>query len=264
MLSRVGCTPKFNTPGHPEVSGMVERFNHACKKMLHRVIQQHGRQWHKFVNLMLWALREVPNATKGVSPYKLVYGRNPRGPLAILKESWTGESNTSSNLAQPVEDYLLQTASYAEGHTKNAQQSYAAHYNLRARDKHFQEGVQVIVLAHDNMSKGGNRWQGPGTVVNVKSPYSYLTDMGQGNLRHVHANKVRRYMARVQGCGVIADSGTDFGRVLIPGTVFNKNDLPSVRAEWSMTEHLDERQRSELFQLLDEFADLFPGEARIV
>ena len=75
--------------------------------MLHHVVQQHGRQWHKFVHLMLWALREVPNATTGVSPYKLVYGRNSRGPLAILKESWTGESNTSSNLAQPVEDYLL-------------------------------------------------------------------------------------------------------------------------------------------------------------
>ena len=53
--------------------------------------------------------------------------------------------------------------------------------------------------------------------------------MGQGIIRHVHANKIRRYMARVQGCGVIADSDTDFGRVLIPGTVFNKNDLPSVR-----------------------------------
>ena len=138
---------------------------------------------------------------------------------------------------------------------------------MRARDKHFQEGDQVIVLAPDNMSKGGNRWQGPGTVVKVKSPYSYLIDMGQGNIRHVHANKIRRYMARVQGCGVIADSDTDFGRVLIPGTVFNKNDLPSVRAESSMTEHLDERQQSELFQLLDEFADCFqekPGLCEVV
>ena len=27
MLSRLGCSPRFNTPGHPEASDMVERFN---------------------------------------------------------------------------------------------------------------------------------------------------------------------------------------------------------------------------------------------
>jgi len=53
MLNRLGCTPRFNTPEHPEASGMVERFNQTCKKMLYHVIRQHGRQWHKFVPLML-------------------------------------------------------------------------------------------------------------------------------------------------------------------------------------------------------------------
>jgi len=27
MLRKLGCAPRFNTPGHPEASGMVERFN---------------------------------------------------------------------------------------------------------------------------------------------------------------------------------------------------------------------------------------------
>ena len=107
MLTRLGCTPRFNTPGHPEASGMVERFNQTCKNMLYHVIRQHGRQWHKFVPLMLWGLREVPYATTGMSPYMLVYGRNPRGPLSILKESWSGENSTYAGLAQPVYQYLL-------------------------------------------------------------------------------------------------------------------------------------------------------------
>jgi len=104
MLTRLGCTPRFNTPGHPEASCMVERFIQTCKQMLYHVIQRHGRMWHKFVQLMLWALREVPNATTGVSPYDLVYGRNPRGPLSILKESWTGEHTTYASLARPVDE----------------------------------------------------------------------------------------------------------------------------------------------------------------
>jgi len=91
MLSRLGCSPRFNTPGHPETSGLVERFNQTCKNMLYHVVQQHGRQWHKFLPLMTWAIREVPNSTTGVSPYMLVYRRAPRGLLAVLKESWTGK-----------------------------------------------------------------------------------------------------------------------------------------------------------------------------
>jgi len=43
MLCKLGCTPRFNTPGHPDASGMVERFNQTCKKMLHHVMQQRGR-----------------------------------------------------------------------------------------------------------------------------------------------------------------------------------------------------------------------------
>ena len=223
LLGRLGCSPRFNTPGHPEASGLVERFNQTCKNMLHHIVQQHQRQWHKFVPLMVWALREVPNATTGVSPYMLVYGRTPRGPLAVLKESWTGERDLDPNFGKPVEEYLcdlkakLETAAeFANQHAQRRQEGYAAHYNLRARDKKFLQGEQVIILAPENASKLSTRWQGPATVVEVKSPHSYLVDMGNGNVRHVHANKMRRFVARVQGCGVIAESDVDFGRILIP------------------------------------------------
>ena len=85
----------------------MERFNQTCKNMLYYVIQQHGRQWHKILPLMTWAIREVPNSTTGVSPYMLDYGRAPRGPLAVLKETWTGERDVSLHLNKPVDDYLV-------------------------------------------------------------------------------------------------------------------------------------------------------------
>ena len=106
---------------------------------------------------------------------------------------------------------LSEAADFAQSHSDAAQQSYAAHYNLRSRQKSFQEGDQVIVLAPENSGKLCNRWCGPGTIVKVKSPFSYLVDLGNGNVRHMHANKMRHFVARVQGCGVIAESDIDFG-----------------------------------------------------
>jgi len=84
---------------------MVERFNQTCKNMLSHVVQEHGRQWHRYVPFIVWALREVPNATTGVSSYMLVYGLIPRGPLAVLKETWTGERELPPDLGRSVEEY---------------------------------------------------------------------------------------------------------------------------------------------------------------
>jgi len=69
MLRHLGCSPVFATPGHPQTSGLVERFNKTCKDILFHVIQQHGRQWHRMIPFTVWALRKVPNSTTGTSPY---------------------------------------------------------------------------------------------------------------------------------------------------------------------------------------------------
>ena len=53
-------------------------------------MQDYGWQWHRVVPCLLWALREVPNRTTAVSPHFLLFGQVPRGPLSILKETWTG------------------------------------------------------------------------------------------------------------------------------------------------------------------------------
>ena len=194
--------------------------------------------------------------------------------LTVLKESWTGENDTSASLAQPVADYLLdlraklsEAAEFAQSHTDAARQSYAAHYNLRAQQKKFQEGDQVIVLAPENTGKMGNRSLGPGTVVRVKAPYSYLVDSGNGNVRHMHANKMRHFVARIQGCGVIAENDTEFGKVLSPEVVVNESVMPSVRISPEKLSHLDEGQRAELVKVLDEFAACFsdkPGLCDVV
>jgi len=85
-------------------------------------------------------------------------------------------------------------------------------------------------LAPENTGKIGNRWLGPGTVVKVKSPYSYLVDLGNGDVRHLHANKMRHFIARVQGCGVIAKCDAEFGKVLSPSIVSNESVMPSVKS----------------------------------
>ena len=48
-------------------------------------------------------------------------------------------------------------------------------YNLRAREKSFAVGEQVLILIPDSTSsKVFSRWLGPANVVEKKSPHSYI------------------------------------------------------------------------------------------
>jgi len=64
MLCKLGCTPRFNRTGHPEASGMVERFNQTCKKMLHLGIAIPG----PFSNHGISGLRNANPGIPGLVP----------------------------------------------------------------------------------------------------------------------------------------------------------------------------------------------------
>jgi len=69
----------------------VERTVSTIKSMIAKVAQEHPRSWHRYLDLILWGIRESVNETTGVSPYTIMYGRLPHGPLAVLRDIWTGE-----------------------------------------------------------------------------------------------------------------------------------------------------------------------------
>lgn len=67
---------------------------------------------------LLFAYREVPQASTGFSPFQLMYGHDVRGPLSLLKESWEKVSQSSSEVN--VIDYVLQMREKLERMTKLA------------------------------------------------------------------------------------------------------------------------------------------------
>jgi len=85
----------------------------------------------------------------------------------------------------------------------------------------------------------------------------YLVDLGSSGTRRVHANKIKRFVARVNGGSVINECDSEFGHVLTPAAEALSCVLPSQRIDESQLTHLESSQRQELLQLLDEFHDRF-------
>ena len=105
------------------------------KRIISKLAMDHPKQWHKYVPMAMWCLRETINETTGVAPWTLVFGFLPRGPLAILKVSWCGDDDLPVNFCKNATTYLRElhekleiAKSYAASHAEREQNRYAAHY----------------------------------------------------------------------------------------------------------------------------------------
>ncbi|GFV82098.1 retrovirus-related Pol polyprotein from transposon 17.6 [Trichonephila clavipes] len=142
----------------PASNGLVERWNKVLKDMIHHVIREDPRSWDRQLPFLLFAYREVPNTTTGVSPFRLLYGREARGPLAILKSSWAGEIHLPTNISQSAADYLQEMKINMEKAAESAsltaaqkQKAYGDYFNKR---KYHPRALAVGVIFEDDHEFG--------------------------------------------------------------------------------------------------------------
>lgn len=97
---------------HPQTDGMVERFNGTMMKALKRWTKTQGQEWNKGLPFIMFAYREVPHSSTGYTPFELMYGRDIRGPLDVLRQKWQEpEDKNNSTVSYLQEVYrFLETA----------------------------------------------------------------------------------------------------------------------------------------------------------
>ena len=294
FLSRLGCAPRFITPSHPNANGLCERMVGTIKHMLSKVAMEHPKSWHKHLSYILWSLREVSNESTSVPPWVLAFGFLPRGPLAILQESWCDEQQLPPNLGKTPHAYLMElrdnldkAQTYASQHVKNAQRKYVHRYNLRSCEKSFVPGEKVLILRKNTTSsKTFSSWIGPGEIIEVKSPSSYLVDV-DGARKVYHVNDLRKYHIRidraqcdnlciglpqfrdsdgtVNTCAVVYERDADLGKIDViepvqRESIYDKHTvelLPSQKIPAEALSHLNKKKQKQLLAVLDRYPECF-------
>ena len=61
-------------------------------------MREERKDWDKLLPYVLFAYREVPQESNGFSPFELVYGREVRGPLDVLKETWKSTQGSKEDV----------------------------------------------------------------------------------------------------------------------------------------------------------------------
>ena len=168
--------------------------------MLRRMCAERPNDWDKYLPALLLAIREIPQESLGFSPFKLLYGRNVKGPMAILRELWFGEAPDEQVLLSyqyviELRDRLEQTCKLAHENLKKVQIKQKAYYDRRARSRKFDVEDKVLLLLPTDSNKLLLQWKGPYKVVEVVNRMDYKIDVN-GVVSTYHANMLKQYVER--------------------------------------------------------------------
>ena len=171
--------------------------NQTLKSMLRKCAAEEGRNWDKMIPFLLFAYREVPQESTGFSPFELLYGRDVRGPLDVLKETWVSSKRSSQDVLSYVlmRDWISAMCDQVGENLKSARARQKKWYDRNARDRSFEAGDQVLVLLPTSTSKLTAQWQGPYQVLSRVGSVNYLVHMSdrKKKRRVLHVNMLQKW-----------------------------------------------------------------------
>lgn len=190
------------TPYNPACNGLVEKFNGTLKSMIKKMCNEQPRLWDRYISPLLFAYREVPQASLGFSPFELLFGRTVRGPLAILKELWTkeiseNEVKTTYQYVVDLRNRIEETLELARKELEVSSQKYRRYGNVGRKQKSIKVGDKVLVLLPTSNNKLLMHLQGPYEVSQKVNNFDYKVIV-KGKEKIYHANLLKKYVDREQ------------------------------------------------------------------
>ena len=205
------------SPYHPQTDGLVERFNQTLKNTIRRTTSKEGKNWDKMIPYLLFAYREVPQASTGFSPFELLYDREVRGPLDVLRHQWETSERSEESVVSYVlkmRDRLEEMTDIVQENVANSQAQQKKWYDDKARFREFQVGEQVLVLLPTSSNKLLAQWQGPYQIVQWSGKVTYVVDMHdhRKRTRVLHVNMLKKFNTRAPEASCYTSTRAGRGR----------------------------------------------------
>jgi RNase H-like domain found in reverse transcriptase/Reverse transcriptase (RNA-dependent DNA polymerase)/Integrase zinc binding domain/Chromo (CHRromatin Organisation MOdifier) domain/gag-polyprotein putative aspartyl protease len=181
LFEHLGTELAMSTAFHPQTDGQTERMNRTLEDMLRAFVGYKQNDWDKYLAAAEFAYNSAPNASTGMSPFKLNYGSEPLMPTTLLKKP----PDKIPALTEFIEEInnLTRAASDSLALAKKRQEENA---NRSRRELKFEVGEKVLLSsAHIKVAsqakqpskKLQSKYIGPYKIAEVVSPVAYRLEL---------------------------------------------------------------------------------------
>ena len=105
------------------LQGALERFHWMLKNMMRMYCLDQSKDWDEGIHMLLFAVHESVQEALSFSPFELVFGHEPCGPLKMMKEVWLAPEYTQDVITHvtDVHQTLQKATDFAKKNLKSAQ-----------------------------------------------------------------------------------------------------------------------------------------------
>ncbi|XP_069993662.1 uncharacterized protein [Penaeus vannamei] len=261
------------TAYRPQTQGALERYHQTLKTMLTKYCHETGSEWDLGVPLMLYAIRCTKQESLGFSPYELLFGRDIRGPIKLLYESWIGIENSGSlsDYVVKMKTRLQHLQEFSHKNLERAQCSMKGTYDRNAIEREFGIGEKVLLFLPVRKQPLTAKYQGPFKVLEKINDINYViaTPGRRKKKKVVHINLLKKYHPRRPEaasalCAIFVpeergdtaaspemESDFDVGDV---GFKLQNSDI--LKNPNSKISHLSHEQQQDILCVLQQFSDV--------
>lgn len=197
----MGVTHVKSSAYHPQSRGALKRFHATLKTMLRTYCMGNQEDWDKGVSFVLFAMREATQESTGFSPFELIFGHRVRGPLQLLKEKWMVDQPRHGNMHEYVatmRQKLEAAQELARKHLRNNQMNMKEKYDIKAVDRQFKEGDEVLLMLPSNGRPFEAKYQEPFKLLKKLNSLNYLIHMPSRRKSRMkcHVNMLKMFCKR--------------------------------------------------------------------
>ena len=257
-----GIHPQFASAYHPQTNGLAERFNSTLQQMLSCLVANRPTDWARLLPYVLFAYRTAVQASTQLSPFKVLFGREPVLPADVAhllppreqdRIDWSADERRA---LQELENKLSTFWQLAKEHLERVQSTYDQ--GARMATPVFSNGDRVWVRLRTpralGLKKVAPRWGGPFLVVEVVPPGDTFrirpVDQPSHPLLVLHVSRLKRCYSREMGVGLgapytIVDGDVDMSEVLDDEVEVASNGAAMTVAAGVGDEEVDVEQNAE-------------------
>ena len=206
-LCRVMGIQKMQTTAyHPQTNSAVERVWPNLTRHLRRFCRDRQASWDLHLASVEMALRTSVVRSIGVSPFELMYGRNPRLPMEALSGGARRPQGPDAAVlfVEELKDNLRKQYQQAcQLNSVNRERDLQSLTQSRGRLEDLEVGDVVMVFTPQTPAGAKEKlvsmWRGPYKITAKKGPVTYQVEhqlLSGLPTQVVHRNRLKRYHPR--------------------------------------------------------------------